>query len=87
MANSLHISLARLGTNSVCLHVPGLANPADIPLRLCFIPNGEAFKLDPDDLESDHWSLVTFLYDAVWRAMLVPSPALRLGGMVQDQNQ
>jgi len=31
MANVLHISLARLRVNAVFLHVPGLANPADIP--------------------------------------------------------
>ena len=80
MANALHISLARLRVNAVFLHVPGLANPADIPSRIPFIPDGDTFKLrqgrvDPDRLEPDNKPCVDFLCDAVWRAFVVPTPA------------
>jgi len=75
MANALHISLARLRVNAVFLHVPGLANPADIPSRIPFIPDGDTFKLDPDRLEPEDKPCAAFLSNAVWRALVVPTPA------------
>jgi len=59
------ISIARLWANAVLLHVPRLANPADIHSRVPLIPDGDTFKLDPDRLKPEDKPCVAFLCNTV----------------------
>ena len=47
LSNAIHLSLARLQARAYFAHVPGLANPADIPSRVDFVPVGGTFTLNP----------------------------------------
>ena len=52
ISNAIHLLLARLQTQCYASHVPGDANPADIPSRVPFIcPHGKHI-LDPDRLRA-----------------------------------
>ena len=46
MSNGLHLLLAGLLSRCYSLHVPGLANPTDIPSRVPFIAVGGSWVLD-----------------------------------------
>ena len=53
LSNVSHILLASLRSRCYSLHVPGLANPADIPSRVPFIRNLDGnFSLDPSLLSA-----------------------------------
>jgi hypothetical protein len=47
LANALHLLTASIDMRAYFLHVPGKANPADIPSRVPFVPHGDSFRLDP----------------------------------------
>ena len=50
MSNAIHLALAGLEAQYHALHVPGAANPADIPSRVPFIHQDGEFVLDPAKL-------------------------------------
>lgn len=52
LSNAIHLSLGRLQARAYFAHVPGLANPADIPSRVDFIPVGDTFILNPGQLSA-----------------------------------
>ena len=47
LANALHLLMAGINMRAYFLHVPGKANPADIPSRVPFVPHHGSFRLDP----------------------------------------
>ena len=52
LSNAIHLSLARLQARAYFAHVPGLANPADIPSRVDFVPAGDTFTLNPGQMSA-----------------------------------
>jgi hypothetical protein len=50
LSNALHLLLAGLSATPRLLHVPGKANPADIPSRVPSVRQAGSYALDPDRL-------------------------------------
>jgi hypothetical protein len=50
LSNALHLLLAVLSATPRFLHVPGKANPADIPSRVPFVRQAGFHVLDPERL-------------------------------------
>ena len=75
LSNALHLLLAGCRTRSYFMHVPGEANPADIPSRVPFVKNADGiYELHPNGLTrpGDRDTIATIA--AVHRPMLVPTP-------------
>ena len=74
LSNALHLLLASLSARPHFLHVPGKANPADIPSRVPFVRQGEEFVLDSSRLTPKDADMVKAL-NASHRPLVLPSAA------------
>jgi hypothetical protein len=72
LANALHLLMAGINMRAYFLHVPGKANPADIPSRVPFVPHGNSFRLDPRLLKEPGDALAVQGIAAEYHPMLVP---------------
>ena len=79
LSNALHLLLAGLSAAPRFLHVPGKANPADIPSRVPFVRRDGSHALDPDRLAPADARVVAALR-ACYRPMVLPTAA-QLGNL------
>jgi len=79
LSNALHLLLAGLSATPRFLHVPGKANPADIPSRVPFVRRDGSHALDPDRLSPADARVVAALC-AYYLSMVLPT-AVQLGNL------
>jgi hypothetical protein len=79
LSNALHLLLAGLSAAPRFLHVPGKANPADIPSRVPFVRRDGSHALDPDRLAPADARVVAALR-ACYLLMVLPTAA-QLGNL------
>jgi hypothetical protein len=72
--NALHLLLAGLSATPLFLHVPGKANPADIPSRVPFVCQAGSHVLDPVRLSPVDACVVDTLL-ACYRPIVLPTAA------------
>ena len=73
LASALHLLMAGINMRAYFLHVPGKANPADIPSRIPFVPHSDSFRLDLHLLKEPGDVLAVQGIAAEYHPMLVPS--------------
>ena len=78
-SNALHLLLAGLSAAPRFLHVPGKANPADIPSRVPFVRRDGSHALDPDRLRPADARVVAALR-VCYLPMVLPTAA-QLGNL------
>jgi hypothetical protein len=74
LSNALHLLLLGLSATPRFLHVPGKANPADIPSRVPFVRQAGSHALDPDRLSPADARVVAALC-ACYLPMILPTAA------------
>jgi hypothetical protein len=74
LSNALHLLLAVLSATPRFLHVPGKANPADIPSRVPFVRQAGFHVLDPERLSPADARVVDAL-SACYLPMVLPTAA------------
>jgi hypothetical protein len=74
LSNALHLLRAGLSATPRFLHVPGKANPADIPSRVPFVRRDGSHALDPDRLNPADARVVAAIC-ACYRPMVLPTDA------------
>jgi hypothetical protein len=79
LSNALHLLLAGLSATPRFLHVPGEANPADIPSRVPFLRSDGSHVLDPARLSPADARVVASLRTC-YRPMVLPTVA-QLGNL------
>jgi hypothetical protein len=79
LSNAFHLLIAGLSATPRFLHVPGKANPADIPSRVPFLRRDGSHALDPARLRPADARVVAALR-ACYRPMVLPTAA-QLGNL------
>ena len=79
LSNAFHLLIAGLSATPRFLHVPGKANPADIPSRVPFLRRDGSHVLDPARLSPADARVVAALC-ACYRPMVLPT-ASQLGNL------
>ena len=59
MSNAIQLLMAGIRARGYYMHVPGLANPADIPSRVPFVPGPQGPHLDPTLLQKQKGDVET----------------------------
>ena len=74
LSNALHLRLAGLSARPYFRHVPGKANPADIPSRIHIVRHGAGLAIDRSRFRTGDARVIDGI-GAVCQPMLLPTSA------------